>query len=112
MSFDIVLMAIVVAGIGLSAAYVRAEYIRWRELGAAERRRESVLRTLHAERLSEQQSAARMPSVLSLQGFGDDEAANPDSSIGTGRPGGARHNPAHSDPFTERRKRERKRAAQ
>ncbi len=42
MSFDIVLLLIVVGGIGLSAAYVRAEYVRWRDMAphnAAEKRR-------------------------------------------------------------------------
>ena len=76
------------------------------------RSREKVLRTLHAERLSEQQSAGQLPSVVKLHGFGDDEAANPGNAAGIGRFGGMRNNPASSDPFTERRKRERKRAAQ
>jgi hypothetical protein len=102
MSFDILLMAIVAAGIGLSAAYVRAEYINWRQHGAASRRRESALRELHAARLSEQQSASLLPSVLRLQEFGADEAANRT---------GARTNSLHTFPF-ERRKRERQQARQ
>jgi citrate lyase beta subunit len=57
MSFDLVLMVVLVAGIALSAAYVRAEYISWREDGAAERRRESALSELHAARLSRDASA-------------------------------------------------------
>jgi hypothetical protein len=80
MSFDIALMLIAVGGIGLSAAYVRAEYIRWREYGAVERRRETTLRALHAARLSDQQNAALLPSVLRLQEFNNDEAANPEGS--------------------------------
>jgi hypothetical protein len=112
MSFDIVLLVIVVAGIVLSAVYVRAEYIRWREAGAAERRRESAVRALHAARLSEQHIAASLPSVLTLQGFGDNEAANPENAANLGRHGAAGNHSLHSDRFTERRKRERKRATQ
>jgi hypothetical protein len=80
MGFDIALILIVVGGIGLSAAYVRAEYMRWREHGAAERRRETALRALHAARLSDQQNAALLPSVLRLQEFSNGEAANPEGS--------------------------------
>lgn len=80
MGFDIVLLLIAVGGIGLSAAYVRAEYIRWREHGATQLRRETARRDLHAASLSDQQNAALLPSVLLLQGFGNDEAANPEGS--------------------------------
>jgi hypothetical protein len=81
MGFDIVLLLIVIGGIGLSAAYVRAEYMRWREHGATERRRETARRELHAQSLS-----ALLPSVLRLQEFSNDEAANPEGSanVGTG----------------------------
>jgi hypothetical protein len=108
MSFDIMLMAIVVGGLGLSAAYVRAEYIHWRERGAAQRKRESALRELHAERLSEQQTVSPLPSVLQLQEFSTDEAANPEGAA-TGRREAARTNSLRTYPF-ERRKRERQRA--
>jgi hypothetical protein len=112
MSFDVVLIAIVVGGIGLSAAYVRAEYIRWRKNGAAQRRRETAQRELHAASLSEQQDAALLPSVLKLQGFAEGEVANPEGSaaIGAGRRSTARPNSLHTYPFTERRKRDRQRA--
>jgi hypothetical protein len=83
MGFDIVLLLIVVGGIGLSAAYVRAEYMRWREHGATERRRETARRELHAQSLSEQ-NAALLPSVLRLQEFSNDEAANPEGSANIG----------------------------
>jgi hypothetical protein len=112
MSFDIVLMAVVVAGIVLSAAYVRAEYIRWRENGATERRRESALRALHAARLSEQHSAASLPAVLKLQGFGNDGAVDCGGAANTGHFGSARNDFPRCDHFTERRKRERKSATQ
>src|SRR5258708_35226763 len=102
MTFDVVMMMVVVGGIVLSTAYVRAEYIHWRELGAAERRRETVLRELHAARLSEQQSAALLPSVLQLEGFGEDEAANPDTAdFGAGRRA-ARANSLRSFPIVDR----------
>jgi hypothetical protein len=113
MSFDIALMAVVLAGIALSAAYVRAEYIHWRELGAAERRRESALRALHAARLSEQHASTLMPSVMKLQEFGDAAAANPaESGASISRIGAARHNSTPCDISAERRKRDRKCASQ
>jgi hypothetical protein len=114
MGFDIVLLLVVVGGIGLSAAYVRAEYIRWREHGAAQRRKETALRELHAASLSDQQNAALLPSVLRLQGFSDDEAANPEASrnMGADNRGAARSTSPRTYPFGERRKRDRQRANQ
>lgn len=96
MVFDLVLIAIIVGGVGLSAAYVRAEYRSWREQGASMRRREAAIRSLHAARLAEQRDGLMLPSVLQLQGFGDGQAANPDGPT----------------EFAERRKRQRQRAAQ
>jgi hypothetical protein len=114
MAFDIVLLVVVVGGIGLSTAYVRAEYIRWRKHRAAQRRRETALRELHSASLSDQQNAALLPSVLQLQGFSHDEAANPESSrnMGTGSRGAARSNSPRTYPFDERRKCDRQRANQ
>jgi len=111
MSFDIVLLLIVVGGIGLSAAYVRAEYVRWRRHGAAQRRRETALRELHAARLSDQQDAA-MPSVVRLQEFSNDEAANPEGSVNSGAGSGSasRSNSPDIFPLGDRRKRDRQRA--
>ena len=110
MSFDVVMMMIAVGGIGLSAVYVRSEYILWRELGAAERRRETALRELHAARLSDQQNAALLPSVLQLEEFGENEAANPDAAnIGAGHRT-ARANSLRTFPIGDRRKRDRQRA--
>ena len=76
MSFDLLMIAVVVGGILLSAAYVRAEYRSWREQGVLQKRREAALRDLHAARLSEQHEATLLPSVAQLQGFVDSEAAN------------------------------------
>jgi hypothetical protein len=92
MSFDVVLIALIVGGIALSGAYVRAEYLGWRRHGAAQRRRDAAVRALHAASFSEQRDAL-LPSVMKLQGFGEREAANPDLSL------------------AERRKRVRKRAS-
>jgi hypothetical protein len=75
MFFDVALVALIVAGIALAAAYVRAEYLSWREHGAVQRRREAAQRDLHAASFSEQRDAL-LPSVLKLQGFGKHEAAN------------------------------------
>jgi hypothetical protein len=109
MSLDVVLIVIVVGGIGLSAVYVRTEYRRWRELGAVQLRREAALRELHAARLSEQQNAALLPSILELQGFSEQEAANPEGAANIGY-GVARTRSQRTYPFADRRKRKRQRA--
>jgi hypothetical protein len=111
MGFDIVLIALIVGGIALSGAYVRAEYLHWRAHGATLRRRETALRALHAASISEQRDAL-LPSVLKLHGFGAREAANPDVSdeyAGARRPS-ALGNSGRTYPFADRRKRARKRA--
>jgi len=111
MGFDVVLIAVIVGGIGLSAAYVRAEYLGWREHGAAKRRKEAALGELHAASFSEQHNARLLPSVVKLQRFGAAEAANPDTAgeFAAGRravvPSGS---PRY--PFADRRKRLRQRA--
>lgn len=108
MGFDIVLIALVVGGIALSGAYVRAEYLAWREHGAMQRRRETALRERHAASLSEQRDAL-LPSVLKLQGFGEREAANPDAAdeYAAARRAAGPGNSARGLPLTERRKRAR-----
>ena len=109
MSLDVALIVIVLGGLGLSASYVRAEYMRWRELGAAQLRREAALRELHTARLSEQQNAALLSSVLEFQGFSEQEAANPDGAANTGH-GVAQSPSQHTYSFADRRKRKRQRA--
>jgi hypothetical protein len=52
MSFDDLLIALIIVGFGLSGAYFRAEYLSWRRGQASARKRESSLRDLHASRLS------------------------------------------------------------
>jgi hypothetical protein len=51
MSIDDLLMAIIIAGIGLSGAYLRAEHISWRRENDAERKRLAGLRERHFKRL-------------------------------------------------------------
>ena len=75
MSFDVLMIAVVVAGLILSAVYVVEEYRSWREHGAALKRREDAARDLHAASFSEQRESL-LPSVVKLQGFGVGEAAN------------------------------------
>jgi hypothetical protein len=107
MGIDFVLIALILGGLALSGAYVRAEYLGWREHGAARRRREAALRDLHAASISEQRDAL-LPRVLKLQGFGESEAANPD---GAGEFAAARHGTSskipRGFPLGERRKRAR-----
>jgi hypothetical protein len=114
MGFDIVLISVIVGGIALSAAYVRAEYLGWREHGAAERRREATLGELHAASLSEQHNALLLPSVVKLQGFGAGEAANPDSAVevATGRRASVPTHLSRTYPFADPRKRVKDRATQ
>jgi len=104
MGFDVVLIAIIVGGIALSAAYVRAEYLGWREHGAAQRRRVAALRERYAASLSEQRDAL-LPSVLKLQGFGESEAANPDSAgeFAAARRASGLSNSSRTYPLADRR---------
>jgi hypothetical protein len=111
MSFDLVLIAVIVGGLALSGAYVTAEYLGWREHGAAQRRRDAALRERHAASFSEQRDAL-LPSVLKLQGFGETDAANPDSAgefVSARRASGLSNLP-RTYPLAERRKRVRQRA--
>jgi hypothetical protein len=54
MNFDDVLFGLILCGIGLAGACFRSEYVLLRELRAAERRREGLLRDLHLKRSSSQ----------------------------------------------------------
>jgi hypothetical protein len=110
MGFDFVLIALILGGLALSGAYVRAEYLGWRERGAAQRRSEAALRDLHAASISEQRDAL-LPSVLKLQGFGEGEAANPDSAgeFAAARRASGLSNFPRTYPLGERRKRARQR---
>jgi hypothetical protein len=111
MGFDFVLIALIVGGFALSWAYVRAEYLGWREHRAAQRRREAALRDLHAASIGEQRDAL-LPRVLKLQVFGESEAASADSAdeFEAVRRASGRSNPLRSHPLAERRKGARQRA--
>ena len=111
MSFDDLFIGIVVGGIALSAAYLAAEYRSWRNLGAAERRRASVLRELHAASLSQQHSANLEPTLVQLQRFTDTGAAAGDEAADTGRRSQARSASPRTQPFADRRSRERHHAS-
>jgi hypothetical protein len=41
MSVDVLMIVIIMSGIGLSGAYLRAEFVSWRRFNAAERRKRS-----------------------------------------------------------------------
>jgi hypothetical protein len=51
MGIDDLLMAIIIAGLGLSGAYLRAEHMSWRRENDAERQRQAGLRERHLNRL-------------------------------------------------------------
>jgi hypothetical protein len=44
MSIDDLMIAIIIGGIGLTGAYLRAEFMSWRKVNAAERRKRAGLR--------------------------------------------------------------------
>ena len=93
MNLDDALLVMVITGFGVAIAYVRAEYVHWREQGVSERRRENALRDLHAARLSHHSTA-----LSTVPG-------------GAARRASTRSGP-RVHPFTERRRRPRQQAAQ
>lgn len=60
MNFDDLFIAIIIAGIGLTVAYLRAEYIFHRGFKAAEHKKLIVQRELHANRLRPKQEVVRL----------------------------------------------------
>jgi hypothetical protein len=63
---DDLLFAIIIGGIGLSVAYLRAELVLSQEFKAAERRKELALRELHTTRPGGKHTAMlRQPSTVS-----------------------------------------------
>jgi hypothetical protein len=63
---DDLLITIIVAGIGLSIAYLRAELVVRQEFKAAERKKEFALRELHIRRPRREHTALfRQPSAVS-----------------------------------------------
>jgi hypothetical protein len=57
MSLDDILFGLIIAGIGLCAAYVRAEYIGWRDHIAAEMRKRASIRELYIRESSRREDA-------------------------------------------------------
>jgi hypothetical protein len=113
MGFDIVLIVVIVGGIALSAAYVRAEYLGWREHGAAERRKEAALRELHAASITVQHKALLLASVTQLQGRSAGEAAIPGTAAEiAGRRASVPTHLPRGYPLTNPRKRSRERVTQ
>jgi hypothetical protein len=111
MSFDDLFIGIVVGGIALSAAYIGAEYRSWRNRGAAERRRASILRELHAASLSQQHSAHLEPTFVYLQRFTDTVAAAGNEAADAGRRSQARSASPRTQPLVDRRTREQHQAS-
>ena len=111
MSFDDLFIGMVIGGIALSAGYIAAEYRSWRNLGAAERRRASILRELHAASLSQQHGSNLEPTLVQLQRFTDTAAAAGDEVADTGRRSQARSASPRTQPFADRRSREQHQAS-
>jgi hypothetical protein len=59
MNIDDLLIAIIIGGIGLSGAYLRAEYTFYRRHKAVERRKQLSLRELHTNRLCHEENDLR-----------------------------------------------------
>lgn len=57
MGIDDLLIAIIIAGTGLSGVYLHAQYVSWRRFEAAERRRQFSLRELYANPVCDKKMA-------------------------------------------------------
>jgi phage antirepressor YoqD-like protein len=68
MSLDDLLIAIIIIGIGLSGAYLRAELVLHQRSQAAERQKLTVQRELHANRLTIKQILTE-PKIRHLQRY-------------------------------------------
>jgi hypothetical protein len=62
-SIDDLLFAIIIAGIGLSGAYLRAELVLHRRTTTLQRARELVQREIHAERVRPNKMPQPVPSI-------------------------------------------------
>jgi hypothetical protein len=61
------LVAMIIAGFGLSGAYFRAVFVSWRRNQAAERKRELSLSELHAHRLSRDKNEVPGSSTVEIE---------------------------------------------
>jgi hypothetical protein len=64
MSIDDLMIAIIIGGIGLTGAYLRAEFISWRRSNAAERRKKPGLRAERTVTRSRCSAITDFPGVL------------------------------------------------
>ena len=74
---DDLLIAMIIAGFGLSGAYFRAVFVSWRRNQAAEQEREISLRELHAHRLYRDENDVPGSSTVQAEKNVDANAATP-----------------------------------
>jgi hypothetical protein len=72
---DTLLFALIIAGVGLSGAYLRAEFLLRRRNKAAERREDLSLHELHANRLRPKQIDVPVAALRNHQHFISKESA-------------------------------------
>jgi len=75
MSFDDLFIAIIIAGMGLTVAYLRAEYVLHRGCKAAEHKNLIFQRELHANRLRSKQIDVPVAAIRNHQHFLSKESA-------------------------------------
>ena len=75
MSFDDLFIAILMAGMGLTVAFLRAEYVLHRGFKAAEHKKLIVQRELHANRLRPKQIDVPVAALRNHQHFLSKESA-------------------------------------
>jgi hypothetical protein len=78
---DDLLIAIIIAGFGLSGMYFRTAFAEWRRHQAAERRREHNLAALHAHRLHRDENATPGSSTAQVEKRVDPYCAHPESAL-------------------------------
>jgi len=75
MNFGDLFIAIIIAGTGLTVAYLRAEYVLHRKFKAAEHKKLIVQRELHGNRLRPKQIDAPVAAIRNHQDFLSKESA-------------------------------------
>jgi hypothetical protein len=83
MNLDYILFGLILCGAGLAGACFRSEYVLLRELRAAERSREKLMRELHLDRLSAQggdRRTATQTAVMHAAQLAIDEIARPEDA--------------------------------
>ena len=74
---DDLLIAIIIAGFGLSGVYFRALYVLWRRNQAAERKRDVSMRELHSNRLCRDENDAPVDAKAARLGAITDSEDQP-----------------------------------